>query len=98
MHKWMVPIEFELVELEKVQKQVVTMAPKVMASDGELEDFEENFTEDAETEMEAVEQWIEEVQVVNNIGMFSKKWKVSLEREFLEKLEKLNIDFKVSSI
>lgn len=97
-HPGMVPIEFELVELEKVQKQVVTMAPKVMASDRELEDFEENFTEDAETEMEAVEQWIEEVQVVNNIGMFSKKWKVSLEREFLEKLEKLNIDFKVSSI
>jgi DNA polymerase-3 subunit alpha len=82
-------VTFEVMELEKVKKEV-EIKPVVIASDDEL-DIEN--LEDIEIEIEAP---TEEIRVVNQLSLPSRKLKVKISNELLSELSKLNVDFRLN--
>lgn len=86
-HQGNVPVEFEILELEKILKtHQITKA-----IDPDEEDFsEEDSLELMETEVE------EEVKIVNSVSLFSRKVKINLNKEYLESIDKLGLKIQIS--
>jgi DNA polymerase III subunit alpha len=88
-------VTFEVLELEKIKKQIV--APVV-----EIEEVEEIVLDEngdiAETQNAAtvVDNDLEETIVVNRISMNSRKLKIKISNELLVELEKLQVNFKLN--
>jgi DNA polymerase-3 subunit alpha len=82
-------VTFEVMELEKVKKEV-EIKPIAIASDDDL-DIEN--LEDIEIEIEAP---TEEIRVVNQLSLPSRKLKVKISNELLSELSKLNVDFRLN--
>ncbi len=87
-----IPVEFELLELEKILKTYNIKVPELVEEDSEALAFEELEEEPQNENITEVE---EEIKVVNNVSLFSKKAKFSLSHESLEALSNLNITFLV---
>jgi DNA polymerase-3 subunit alpha len=81
---------FEVMELEKVRKQVAMEStvkdPQEEEGEGE---FEQSVTESIMTD-------VEDVQVVTKLTMPSRKLKVKICNELLQELEKMQINFKLN--
>ena len=82
-------VTFEVMELEKVKKEV-EIKPVVIASDDDL-DIEN--LEDIEIEMETP---TEEIRMVTKLSMPSRKLKVQISNELLGELEKKQVDFRLN--
>ena len=82
-------VTFEVMELEKVKKEV-EIKPVVIASDDDL-DIEN--LEDIEMEIEAP---TEEIRMVTKLSMPSRKLKVQISNELLSELEKKQVDFRLN--
>jgi len=90
-------VTFEIMELEKIKKTIET-APVFVENEEEVF-IEEN--EDSETlELKAPEintvTEIEEIKVVTKLSMPSRKLKIKISNELLQKLEKMQINFKLN--
>jgi DNA polymerase-3 subunit alpha len=86
------PVTFEVMELNKIMKQVaITNTPvaKEINDDGEESEFEQEVTETLMTD-------VEDIQVVTKLTMPSRKLKVKISNELLQELEKLQINFKLN--
>jgi DNA polymerase-3 subunit alpha len=83
---------FEVMELEKIKKQV-EIAPTVIVADDEVESDvifdEENPQVELLTE-------IEEINVVTKLEMPSRKLKINISNELLTELEKMQVNFKLN--
>jgi DNA polymerase-3 subunit alpha len=88
-------VVFEVMELEKIKKQVEITSPIISASievpDDEVFD-EEN---PQETEMELVTE-VEEIKVITKLEMPSRKLKINISNELLSELEKMQVNFKLN--
>ncbi|MGV3458835.1 MAG: DNA polymerase III subunit alpha [Flavobacterium sp.] len=83
-------IQFEVMELEKVRKQVEIAAEVNAADDAVSEDTEATaMTESVMTE-------VEDIKVVTKLTMPSRKVKVKISNELLQELEKLQVNFKLN--
>jgi len=82
-------VTFEVMELEKVKKEV-EIKPIVMELDDDL-DIEN--LEDIELEMETPS---EEIRMVTKLTMPSRKLKVQISNELLSELEKKQVDFRLN--
>ena len=89
-------VTFEVMELQKVQKQLAPAVPVAVrmteptddADDTEIPDFEEEIaTEEAEEET---------IQVVTKLSMPSRKMKVKISNELLQELDRLDVSFKLN--
>jgi DNA polymerase III subunit alpha len=84
-------IQFEVMELEKVRKQVEVAAEVPIIQEGSDEDTIEpvSLTDTVVTE-------VEDVKVITKLTMPSRKVKVKISNELLQQLEKLQINFKLN--
>ncbi|SHI96741.1 DNA polymerase III subunit alpha [Flavobacterium haoranii] len=82
-------VTIEVLELEKVMKQVVSEATVETL---ETEDDEENI----EVEVEPMVTEVEQVQVVTKLSMPSRKMKIKISNELLQELENRQINFKLN--
>ena len=82
-------VTFEIMELEKVKNEI-EIKPVLIPVD---EDLDMENLEDIEIEMEAPK---ENVKVVNQLVMPSRKLKVQISNELLSELEKKQIDFRLN--
>jgi DNA polymerase-3 subunit alpha len=87
-------VTFEVLEIEKVKKEI-EIQPVIN------EDTEEVMTDEIEGEMTTeitmnVTETIEENKVITAISMPSRKTKVKISSEFLNELEKLQVNFKLN--
>ncbi|MBA0883614.1 DNA polymerase III subunit alpha [Flavobacterium undicola] len=90
-------VTFEVMEIEKIKKLIETTA--VLEENEEVVFEDEN--EDAEAsdtpENKAVQVTeVEEVKVVTKLSMASRKLKIKISTEFLQELEKMQINFKLN--
>lgn len=89
-HKGAFNVNFEILELEKIKRQVKRKT-----------DFEEDFSSDEEEtgELLVMENQMEEIEetiVKNKLEMPSRKLKIEISRSLLEELEKNQINFKLN--
>ncbi|MBD3724812.1 MAG: DNA polymerase III subunit alpha, partial [Flavobacteriaceae bacterium] len=82
-------VTIEVLELEKVMKQVVSEATVETL---ETEDDEENI----EVEVEPMVTEVEQVQVVTKLSMPSRKMKIKISNELLQELENRQVSFKLN--
>ena len=82
-------VTIEVLELEKVMKQVVSEATVETI---ETEDDEENI----EVEVEPMVTEVEQVQVVTKLSMPSRKMKIKISNELLQELENRQVSFKLN--
>lgn len=82
-------VTIEVLELEKVMKQVVSEATVETI---ETDDEEENI----EVEVEPMVTEVEQVQVVTKLSMPSRKMKIKISNELLQELENRQINFKLN--
>ncbi|MDK2773245.1 MAG: DNA polymerase III subunit alpha, partial [Flavobacterium sp.] len=82
-------VTIEVLELEKVMKQVVSEATVETL---ETEGYEENI----EVEVEPMVTEVEQVQVVTKLSMPSRKMKIKISNELLQELENRQINFKLN--
>ncbi|MES2486734.1 MAG: DNA polymerase III subunit alpha [Bacteroidota bacterium] len=86
-------VTFEVMELEKVKKQVEIVATTpVKETAGDMDDDE--FAEVTITENIVTE--VEEVQVLTKLIMPSRKLKIKISTELLHELDKLQVNFKLN--
>jgi len=86
------PITFEVMELNKVTKQVAVtsaVAPKEVSDDENDENYDEEVNETVMTD-------VEDVQVVTKLVMPSRKLKVKISTELLHELDRLQVNFKLN--
>ncbi len=86
------PITFEVMELNKVTKQVavVPAAPMKEVSDDENdENYDEEVNEPVMTD-------VEDIQVVTKLVMPSRKLKVKISTELLHELDRMQVNFKLN--
>jgi DNA polymerase-3 subunit alpha len=87
-------VTFEVLEVEKIQKQV-TLAP--VYNEIETETFDDDSEMDLIAEIPTVETTIEEVnQTITRLEMPSRKLKVAISSQLLTELEQLQVDFKLN--
>lgn len=87
-------VTFEVLEVEKIQKQV-TLAP--VYNEIETETFDDDSEMDLIAEVPTVETTIEEVnQTITRLEMPSRKLKVAISSQLLTALEQLQVDFKLN--
>ena len=82
-------VTIEVLELEKVMKQIVS---DVTVETIETEDEEENI----EVEVEPMVTEVEQVQVVTKLSMLSRKMKIKISNELLQELENRQVSFKLN--
>lgn len=82
-------VTIEVLELEKVMKQVVSEATVETI---ETEDDEENI----EVEVEPMVTEVEQVQVITKLSMPSRKMKIKISNELLQELENRQVSFKLN--
>ncbi len=87
-------VTFEVLEVEKIQKQV-TLAP--VYNEIETETFDDDSEMDLIAEIPTIETTIEEVnQTITRLEMPSRKLKVAISSQLLTELEQLHVDFKLN--
>jgi len=88
-------VTFEVLELEKIKRQVEVIPQIVAALDDSVDD--ELFDEEnpQETEIELVTE-IEEIKVITKLEMPSRKLKIKISNELLFELEKMQVNFKLN--
>ena len=85
-------VVFEVLELEKIKKQV-EIAPPVVVSD---EDTESEVVYDEENPQVELVTEIEEIKVITKLEMPSRKLKINISNELLSELEKMQVNFKLN--
>ena len=85
-------VVFEVLELEKIKKQV-EIAPPVVVSD---EDTESEIVYDEENPQVELVTEIEEIKVITKLEMPSRKLKINISNELLSELEKMQVNFKLN--
>ncbi|MEY3500381.1 MAG: polymerase subunit alpha, partial [Bacteroidota bacterium] len=88
-------VTFEVLELEKIKRQV-EVVPQIIAVSDEVVD-EEVFDEEnsQEPEIELITE-IEEIKVITKLEMPSRKLKIKISNELLFELEKMQVNFKLN--
>jgi DNA polymerase-3 subunit alpha len=85
-------VVFEVLELEKIKKQV-EIAPPVVAAE---EDIESEVVYDEENPQVELVTEIEEIKVITKLEMPSRKLKINISNELLSELEKMQVNFKLN--
>ena len=85
-------VVFEVMELEKIKKQV-EIAPQIVATD---EDLESDVVYDDENPQVELVTEIEEIKVITKLEMPSRKLKINISNELLSELEKMQVNFKLN--
>ena len=88
-------VTFEVLELEKIKRQVEVIPQIVAVSDEVVDD--EIFDEEnpQEPEIELITE-IEEIKVITKLEMPSRKLKIKISNELLFELEKMQVNFKLN--
>ncbi len=87
-------VTFEVLEVEKIQKQV-TLTP--VYDEIETETFDDDSEMDLIAEIPTIETSIEEVsQTITRLEMPSRKLKVAISSQLLKELEQLQVDFRLN--
>ena len=85
-------VVFEVMELEKIKKQV-EIAPPIVATD---EDSESEVIYDEENPQVELVTEMEEIKVITKLEMPSRKLKIKISNELLSELEKMQVNFKLN--
>ncbi|MDH4402625.1 MAG: DNA polymerase III subunit alpha [Flavobacterium sp.] len=85
-------VVFEVMELEKIKKQI-EIAPPIVASD---EDSESEVIYDEENPQVELVTEMEEIKVITKLEMPSRKLKIKISNELLSELEKMQVNFKLN--
>ena len=88
-------VTFEVLELEKLKRQVVVVSQIVAVSDEVVEDLVFDEENPQEPEIELVTE-IEEIKVITKLEMPSRKLKIKISNELLFELEKMQVDFRLN--
>lgn len=88
-------VTFEVLELEKIKRQVEVIPQIVAVSDEVIDD--ELFDEEnpQEPEIELITE-VEEIKVITKLEMPSRKLKIKISNELLFELEKMQVNFKLN--
>ena len=94
-------VVFEVVELQKIQKQVVVETPAYLATDESEDEVNEEIsdTNDQQFVSPIIPPTItfkEEIIEINKLSMPSRKLKVQISNELLQELELMQVDFKLN--
>ena len=88
-------VTFEVLELEKIKRQV-EVAPQILVASEEVVDeviFDEENPQEPEIELVTE---IEEIKVITKLEMPSRKLKIKISNELLTELEKMQLNFKLN--
>ena len=88
-------VVFEVMELEKIKKQIEILPP-IVATDEDSESeviFEEENPQEPEIELVTE---MEEIKVITKLEMPSRKLKIKISNELLSELEKMQVNFKLN--
>ena len=88
-------VTFEVLELEKIKRQV-EVAPQILAVSDEVADdviFDDENPQEPEIELVTE---IEEIKVITKLEMPSRKLKIKISNELLFELEKMQVNFKLN--
>jgi DNA polymerase-3 subunit alpha len=85
-------VVFEVMELEKIKKQI-EITPPIVATD---EDSESEVIYDEENPQVELVTEMEEIKVITKLEMPSRKLKIKISNELLSELEKLQVNFKLN--
>jgi DNA polymerase-3 subunit alpha len=88
-------VTFEVLELEKIKRQV-EVAPQILAVSDEVADdviFDDENPQEPEIELVTE---IEEIKVITKLEMPSRKLKIKISNELLFELEKMQVDFRLN--
>ena len=88
-------VTFEVMELEKIKRQVEVVPQIVTVSDEVVEDLVFDEENPQEPEIELVTE-IEEIKVITKLEMPSRKLKIKISNELLFELEKMQVDFRLN--
>ena len=88
-------VTFEVLELEKIKRQVEVVPQIVTVSDEVVEDVVFDEENPQEPEIELVTE-IEEIKVITKLEMPSRKLKIKISNELLFELEKMQVNFKLN--
>jgi len=85
-------VVFEVMELEKIKKQI-EIAPPIIATE---DDAESEVVYDEENPQVELVTEIEEIKVITKLEMPSRKLKINISNELLSELEKMQVNFKLN--
>ena len=88
-------VTFEVLELEKIKRQVEVVSQIVAVSDEVVDDVVFDEENPQEPEIELVTE-IEEIKVITKLEMPSRKLKIKISNELLFELEKMQVNFKLN--
>ena len=88
-------VTFEVLELEKIKRQVEVIPQIVAVSDEVIEDVVFDEENPQEPEIELITE-IEEIKVITKLEMPSRKLKIKISNELLFELEKMQVNFKLN--
>ncbi len=88
-------VTFEVLELEKIKRQVEVIPQIVAVSDEVVEDVVFDEENPQEPEIELITE-IEEIKVITKLEMPSRKLKIKISNELLFELEKMQVNFKLN--
>ena len=87
------PITIEVMEIEKVKRQIVEVIENETI---DVSDETESDEELLPVEIEPTVTEVEEIKVVTKLSMPSRKMKVRISNELLQELESMQINFKLN--
>ncbi|NHM06735.1 DNA polymerase III subunit alpha [Flavobacterium sp. CYK-4] len=87
-------VDFEVLELETVKKQVEVPSTEIVGDTDEIPTDEEILSEDNAPMTMTTE--VEETRVVTRLQMPSRKLKIKISGELLQELEKMQVNFKLN--
>jgi len=85
-------VVFEVMELEKIKKQIEIVPPIIATED----DAESEVVYDEENPQIELVTEIEEIKVITKLEMPSRKLKINISNELLSELEKMQVNFKLN--
>ena len=88
-------VTFEIMELEKIMKQI-EIAPQVINPEDISIDEDSEILSQGEEQDVNVPTEVEETRVINRLSMPSRKLKVAISSELLQELEKMQVNFKLN--
>lgn len=88
-------VTFEIMELEKIMKQI-EIAPQVINPEDISIDEDSEILSQGEEQDVNVPTEVEETRVITRLSMPSRKLKVAISSELLQELEKMQVNFKLN--
>jgi DNA polymerase-3 subunit alpha len=88
-------VTFEVLELEKIKRQVEVIPQIVAVSDEIIEDIVFDEENPQEPEIELITE-VEEIKIITRLEMPSRKLKIKISNELLFELEKMQVNFKLN--